>query len=72
MNLNWTKADAWYRRDTDEGGYLTVSRAGDTWSWFWRASRTGGVLGQGGGHDSHLGAMIAADQASALLYQAAS
>ena len=73
MNVNWTKADAWYRRDTDEGGYLTVSRAGNgTWSWFWRVSRTGGVFGQGGGHESHLEAMIEADRSSARMCEIAS
>lgn len=74
MNPNWTKADAWFRRDVDEHSYLTVSRTGDTWGWRWHARTNGTLLGKSDlkGHPSHLGAMIEADQTSFEMYEAAS
>lgn len=71
MNLNWAKSDAWFRRDTDDGGYLTVSRSKNTWSWTWHVRQTGALLGEGIGLPSHLDAMIAADHAAARKYEAA-
>lgn len=71
MNINWTKADSWYRRDTEDGCHLTVSRTrSGSWSWRWNASGTGRVLGKGDNHDSHLGAMIEADQTCVPVFEA--
>jgi hypothetical protein len=69
----WTKADAWHRRELADGSYLLVTRAhptADRWHWRHLTTSTGKVLasgphGHGKSYTSASAAMGCADRAVA-------